>query len=250
MSSTALHHVHLANLHVRSAHKRHNHVCWLSKPSSRPLVCRAAAENSKQGSKILTLPTVLTLARVAAIPALVGAWYWNSPVAAPLCTAIFVVASLTDWLDGYLARKLNISTPFGAFLDPVADKLMVAVVLVLLCATPISVGYFQGNPWLVPCLSSAIICREITMSAVRELAMSAGPKAQKAVAVSAWGKWKTASQMTALVLLLIARQDLSSLSANVVYWGGTAGPALLCIASFLAIYSLLLYIGGVWKYVF
>ena len=128
----------------------------------------------------MNIPNVLTLMRVALIPVFIllfclpFSWsYWAA-------SAIFAFASFTDWLDGYLARRLNQSTPFGAFLDPVADKLLVAVALVLLVAE-------HTNLWLtLPAI--IIICREIMVSALREWMAEIGERAQ--VAVSSIGKWK------------------------------------------------------------
>ena len=99
---------------------------------------------------MLTLPTILTLARVVAIPALVYCWFAQEWTA---CAVLFLGASLTDYLDGYLARKLKASSPFGAFLDPVADKLMVATVLILNGLTPVPAGPLAGNTWLFPVLA-------------------------------------------------------------------------------------------------
>lgn len=192
---------------------------------------------------------MLTLARVAAVPGLVAAWFWNAPQARVVCTTTFVLAALTDWLDGYLARTMNLSTPFGAFLDPVADKLMVAVVLVLLSTEPVSAGCFAGNTALIPCLSSAIICREIMMSGVRELAIAAGTAARQAVAVNAWGKWKTATQMVGMVLLLSSRH-IQSAGMSLAEHAGTSGCVLLCVATFLALYSLARYMQQIWAFVF
>ncbi|KAL3163127.1 hypothetical protein ABBQ32_009540 [Trebouxia sp. C0010 RCD-2024] len=151
---------------------------------------------NKQDKQILTLPTILTLLRVASIPVLIGVWFSNLSSASIICSGVFVTACLTDYLDGYLARKLNSTSAFGAFLDPVADKLMVATVLILLASEPMNGGPWAGNIWLLPSLSSAIIGREITMSALREWAASCSPEAHQAVAVSSWGKWKTATQAT------------------------------------------------------
>ncbi|KAI5404551.1 CDP-diacylglycerol-glycerol-3-phosphate 3-phosphatidyltransferase, partial [Lathyrus oleraceus] len=147
------------------------------------------------------------LGRVAAVPLLVATFYldgWQGTVAT---TTIFIAASVTDWLDGYIARKMNLKSSFGAFLDPVADKLMVAATLVLLCTRPLDVGLFAQAPWLLPIPAIAIIGREITMSAVREWAASQDSKLLEAVAVNNLGKWKTATQMTALAILLATRDS-------------------------------------------
>eukprot|EP00879_Flechtneria_rotunda_P027816 GHRR01029818.1.p1 GENE.GHRR01029818.1~~GHRR01029818.1.p1 ORF type:complete len:325 (+),score=94.82 GHRR01029818.1:358-1332(+) len=181
--------------------RRQNSVCTAS------IQPTGGAAGSKE-STVLTVPTILTLARVAAIPALIAAWFWPDPAATALVTGLFIAASVTDWLDGYLARKLNAYSAFGAFLDPVADKLMVATVLVLLCTQPLTAGPLAGNSWAVPVatltptvshpvvlLSAVIIGREITMSALREWAATLGPAARAAVAVNSLGKWKTATQV-------------------------------------------------------
>ncbi|KAI5384551.1 Phosphoenolpyruvate carboxylase 4 [Lathyrus oleraceus] len=118
-------------------------------------------QEQPQSSKLLTLPTILTLGRVAAVPLLVATFYldgWQGTVAT---TTIFIAASVTDWLDGYIARKMNLKSSFGAFLDPVADKLMVAATLVLLCTRPLDVGLFAQAPWLLPIPAIAIIGREV-----------------------------------------------------------------------------------------
>nr|PNR45039.1 hypothetical protein PHYPA_014810 [Physcomitrium patens] len=155
--------------------------------------------------KFLTLPTILTLARVAAVPALLAVFYCEEKWATTAGATIFVVAAVTDWLDGYLARKMGSSSEFGAFLDPVADKLMVATTLVLLCTRPPVAALAKVGPWLLPVPAITIIGREITMSALREWAASQGGDVRQAVAVNSLGKWKTAAQMVALTLLLAGR---------------------------------------------
>lgn len=159
--------------------------------------------NSAGGpSTIWTIPTILTLLRVVAIPLLVASWFSGQWM---WCFSLFVGASVTDFFDGYLARKWDCSTPFGAFLDPVADKLMVATILILIGTVPVPGGYFTGNAWLLPAVSCVIIAREITMSALREWAAALGPEAHAAAAVNKLGKYKTTSQMVSLVLLLGAK---------------------------------------------
>ncbi|GAB4820039.1 hypothetical protein N2152v2_007085 [Parachlorella kessleri] len=202
-------------------------------------------------AQVLTLPTILTLLRVAAIPALVWVWYSSAPWAPLACTALFVGASLTDFLDGYLARKLNVASAFGAFLDPVADKLMVATVLILLSTRPVPAGVAAGSTWLLPCLTCAIIGREITMSALREWAAALGPEAHKAVAVSWMGKWKTACQMVSVTLLLAAQQAGAGGLASLGTAGraaGAAGVPLLALATLLTVWSLCDYFVGLWRF--
>ncbi|XP_058774692.1 CDP-diacylglycerol--glycerol-3-phosphate 3-phosphatidyltransferase 2-like [Vicia villosa] len=196
-----------------------------------------------ESSKLLTLPTILTLGRVAAVPLLVATFYmdgWRGTVAT---TTIFIAASVTDWLDGYIARKMNLKSSFGAFLDPVADKLMVAATLVLLCTRPLEVGLFAQAPWLLPIPAIAIIGREITMSAVREWAASQDSKLLEAVAVNNLGKWKTATQMTALAILLATRDSSHGETAFVV----GSGVALLYTSAGLALWSLVVYMRKIWK---
>lgn len=201
--------------------------------------------STKNNSKKLTLPTVLTLLRVASIPVLVGVWFSQWKLAPAVCSGVFIAACLTDYLDGYLARKMGTSTPFGAFLDPVADKLMVATVLILLATEPIKAGVWAGNTWLLPVLSSAIIGREITMSALREWAASCSKEAHQAVAVSSWGKWKTATQMTSISLLLATSGGVGNKALEVA---AALGAPMLCVATLLTLWSLAEYMKGVWPY--
>ena len=143
----------------------------------------------------LNLPNLLTWARIVLIPLFVGIFYFDkSWVSVPnqnlVATILFTAAAITDWLDGWLARKLNQTSAFGAFLDPVADKLMVAAALIIL----VKLGRVDAIIALI------IIGREIGISALREWMASIG--AAKSVAVSAIGKIKTTSQMLAIPLLL------------------------------------------------
>jgi CDP-diacylglycerol---glycerol-3-phosphate 3-phosphatidyltransferase len=193
--------------------------------------------------QIFTLPTILTLARVAAIPALIVSWFSQEWTA---CAALFIGASLTDYLDGYLARKLNASSAFGAFLDPVADKLMVTTVLILNGLTAVPAGPLVGNTWLFPVLACVIIGREITMSALREWAAALGPEAHSAVAVSWTGKWKTAAQMVSLTLLLVAK--VPGLEVGAIEAVGAAGVVLLGVAALLTVWSLVEYFRALWKF--
>ncbi|KAK9816708.1 hypothetical protein WJX72_004036 [[Myrmecia] bisecta] len=228
-------------------HSTRWHRCWRCRAEVKSPEVVVPVDGKTTKEKLLTLPTVLTLARVAAIPLLVVVWYSQSSNTAWITSALFVAASLTDFLDGYLARKMGVTLAFGAFLDPVADKLMVATVLVLLSTHPLAGGPWAGNAWLVPLMASAIIGREITMSALREWAASLGDEAHKAVAVSAWGKWKTASQMVSLSLLLFCSQGGSG---QLTELAGVTGPPLLCIAAFLTVYSLAEYFRALWRFMF
>ncbi|XP_055831353.1 CDP-diacylglycerol--glycerol-3-phosphate 3-phosphatidyltransferase 2-like [Solanum dulcamara] len=196
-----------------------------------------------KSEKLLTLPTILTIGRVAAVPLLVTTFYVDSWWGPTATTAIFIAAAVTDWLDGYLARKMNLGTAFGAFLDPVADKLMVAATLVLLCTKPLESGVFGQFPWLLTVPSIAIIGREITMSAVREWAASQGGKLSEAVAVNNLGKWKTTTQMIALTILLLTRDSSLSVSGSLV----GSGVTLLYISAWLAVWSLVVYMRKIWK---
>lgn len=143
----------------------------------------------------LNLPNLLTWLRIVLIPVFVLLFYlprgWLDPHLLNLsAAAIFAAAAITDWLDGYLARALNQTSPFGAFLDPVADKLMVAAALIVL----LELGRVEGFIALI------IIGREIAISALREWMAGAGQG--RSVAVAFIGKVKTASQMVAILLLL------------------------------------------------
>lgn len=195
-------------------------------------------------SRLLTLPTVLTLGRVAAVPLLVSTYHMNGSWATTVTTTIFLVAALTDWLDGYLARKMRLATRFGAFLDPVADKLMVAAALVLLCTEPLEVAVVGEVPWVITVPAIAITGREITMSAVREWAASQSSKVLEAVAVNDLGKWKTATQMTALTILLITRDPSLTGPGFLV----STGVVLLYLSAGLALWSLAVYMRKIWRF--
>ena len=139
-----------------------------------------------------TLPNILTFLRVMSIPLLVGAFYLAGPFTGPTCAAIFILAAVTDWLDGWLARILDQESDFGAFLDPVADKLIVATALVLLVDHYDSLWITLG--------AIVIIGREILISALREWMARRGDS--QSVAVTVIAKFKTTLQMVAIILLL------------------------------------------------
>ena len=169
-----------------------------------------AAGSESFGGPTLNIPTLLTLIRVAAVPLVTFIFFLQGAWVAPTCCTIFIFAAVTDWADGFLARKMGLVSSFGAFLDPVADKLMVAAALVLLCVHgPPNVG---GALIAIP--ATIIIGREITMSALREWAASAGGEVHDAVAVNSFGKWKTATQLVALSILLGARDGFAWLGLS------------------------------------
>ena len=176
-----------------------------------------------------TIPNVLTLIRIILIPVLVIVFYMPGQWTYQLSAAIFGLAALTDLLDGYLARRLNQTSPFGAFLDPVADKLMVAVALVLLV---------QDNPAPLFAIPAAIIIgREIAISALREWMAEIGARTK--VAVSIVGKLKTTLQMIA-ILLLLYKIPLGAFPTH------TVGLALLYIAAALTLWSMVVYMHAAW----
>ncbi|QCR36483.1 CDP-diacylglycerol--glycerol-3-phosphate 3-phosphatidyltransferase [Nissabacter sp. SGAir0207] len=138
------------------------------------------------------IPTCLTLFRVVLIPFFVLAFYLPFIWAPMACAVIFVIAAITDWFDGFLARRWKQTTRFGAFLDPVADKVMVAIALVLVAE------YFHS--WWITLPAATMIAREIIISALREWMAEVGKRSS--VAVSWIGKVKTTAQMLSLVALL------------------------------------------------
>lgn len=177
----------------------------------------------------LNIPNLLTWARILLIPFIVGVFYLplTEVEQNQLATLAFVVAAITDWFDGWLARKLNQMSAFGAFLDPVADKLMVAAALVMLVQLDRADAV----------LAFIIIGREIAISALREWMAKIG--AAKSIAVSFVGKLKTAAQMTAIPLLLW-NAPLGSLDTR------SAGTWLLWIAAALTLWSMAYYMKKAW----
>lgn len=177
----------------------------------------------------LNLATILTLIRIAAIPLIAVLFYWPEPWARPVAAYIFGIGALTDMLDGYIARNYGQMSRFGAFLDPVADKLMVAISLVLLV---------QGDPdWYVDIIAIIIIGREITVSALREWMATIG--AGSKVAVSWLGKLKTTLQMVG-IMFMIHRAPVLGIN---VY---ETGFYLLVIAAALTIWSMWDYLMAAW----
>jgi CDP-diacylglycerol--glycerol-3-phosphate 3-phosphatidyltransferase len=184
------------------------------------------------------LPNSLTAFRIAIIPVLVIMYLFSSwPMRNEWLTAVFVVAAVTDWLDGYLARKLNLSSPFGAFLDPVADKLIVSTALVLLVSdTAVLDQAFSSVLFIVSV--AVIIGREIVISALREVMADMGKRGD--VAVDKTGKYKTVFQLIAISLLLYS-QPLFGLPIFKI------GEALLYLAVGLTLWSMWVYLSAAAK---
>ena len=174
----------------------------------------------------LTIPTLLTWARICAIPLIVGVFYLPlSPEHRnQIATALFVLFAATDWLDGWLARRLNQTSAFGAFLDPVADKFLICASLLVLLE--------QGR--VGPLVALVIIGREIAISALREWMASIGASAS--VAVHMLGKLKTASQMVAIPFLLWDGMLLSVIDTRL--WG----TVLIWAAAVLTVWSMAYYL--------
>ncbi|MFT0547966.1 CDP-diacylglycerol--glycerol-3-phosphate 3-phosphatidyltransferase [Allopusillimonas ginsengisoli] len=180
----------------------------------------------------INLPIALTWLRIAMIPLIVALFYlpehWVSmPVRDAVAAAAFIIAALTDWFDGWLARRWNQTSSFGAFLDPVADKLMVCAALLIL----LHLGRVDSFIALI------IIGREITISALREWMAKIG--ASGSVAVHRLGKFKTATQMVAIPCLLYW-QPLYGLSMQLL------GQVLIVIAAILTVWSMCYYLRRAW----
>ncbi|MEY8878554.1 MAG: CDP-diacylglycerol--glycerol-3-phosphate 3-phosphatidyltransferase [Leptothrix sp. (in: b-proteobacteria)] len=174
----------------------------------------------------MTVPTLLTWARIVAIPMLVGIFYLplEPAIRNDGATLLFIAVALTDWLDGWLARKLNQTSAFGAFLDPVADKLLVcAALLVLLQLDRVNA-----------LVALVIIGREIAISALREWMAQIG--ASRSVAVHMLGKLKTSAQMVAIPFLLFDGRLFGVIDTH---WWGTV---LVYLASVLTIWSMVYYL--------
>jgi len=177
----------------------------------------------------MNFPTFLTLLRILMIPLVVIGYYipvnWSHYIAA----IIFLLACVTDWLDGYLARRFGLTTPLGAFLDPIADKLLVAVVLVIVVGQNLIFGL------AIP--AAVIVGREIVISGLREWMAEMGKRAS--VAVTFVAKIKTTLQMIALILLLCYAPG----GSKWLLWLGTLG---LWIAAIMTFWSMSVYLKLAW----
>jgi CDP-diacylglycerol--glycerol-3-phosphate 3-phosphatidyltransferase len=192
---------------------------------------------------MLNLPNILTMVRILVIPIFVLVFYlpvaWGHPVAA----FIFFLACITDWLDGYLARSLKQATKFGAFLDPVADKLMVSIALVMIVAEAQFQFVSEASSMLaIPAFmitipAAIIVSREIIVSALREWMSEIGKRTS--MVVSGLGKVKTAVQMAALTVLVYCDPTTS---ASIII----IGYVLLYISAILTIWSMVIYLKTAW----
>ncbi len=180
----------------------------------------------------LNLANFLTLFRIAAIPAIVVCFYSTLPNARPIAAILFGIAAVTDFVDGWVARKFGQTSRFGEFLDPVADKLMVAIVLVMLV---------QSDPdWYVDIVAMIIIGREITVSALREWMATIGERAN--VRVSVAGKIKTTLQMFGIAFMVYH----SSLLGIDIYG---VGFVLLIAAAGMTLWSMMIYLRAAWPFI-
>jgi CDP-diacylglycerol--glycerol-3-phosphate 3-phosphatidyltransferase len=187
---------------------------------------RRAQELRHNRRMFFNLPTLLTWARIVSIPLIVGIFYLDvsQPTRNLVATVLFIVVAITDWADGYLARKLNMTSSFGAFLDPVADKILVCASLLILLQ--------QGR--VDTFVALVIIGREIAISALREWMAQIG--ASRSVAVHMLGKIKTTVQMIAIPFLLYDGVLFSLINTHL--WGRW----LIWIAAVLTIWSMIYYL--------
>ena len=181
---------------------------------------------------MLNIPNILTLFRIALIPVLLVLYYWDSGIRSILVTGVFVTAAITDWLDGFLARKMNATSALGAFLDPVADKLIVSSALVLL-VSDLDVLSRVIHPLLFSISVCIIIGREIVVSALREWMAELGERG--VVSVGILGKVKTGFQMVSISLLLYAEPILEIPSFRV-------GELAFYVAAILTLWSVWTYL--------
>ena len=177
----------------------------------------------------LNLAILLTLFRIAAIPAVVICFYSPLPNARPIAAILFGIAAITDFIDGWVARRFGQHSRFGEFLDPVADKLMVAIVLVMLVQAQ--------SHWFEDIIAMIIIGREITISALREWMATIGERAN--VKVSFAGKLKTTLQMFGIAFM-VYQNDLFGIP---IY---TVGFVLLVAAAVMTIWSMFFYLKAAW----
>jgi CDP-diacylglycerol--glycerol-3-phosphate 3-phosphatidyltransferase len=179
--------------------------------------------------RILTAPNVVTLLRLLMIPVFIVTFYWPFEGHRIVTAGIFLLAAITDWLDGFLARHLNQVSVFGAFLDPVADKLIVTAALILLVCE-------YANPWIA-LAGVVIVCREILISALREWMAELGKKS--VIKVNMIGKVKTALQMVAILILLSQPVGYTPVVVG--------GLVLMYVAVALTLWSMVVYMIAAWR---
>ena len=177
----------------------------------------------------MNIANFFTFLRVLLIPVFIAVYYSPLPWSNLIAAGIFIFACITDWLDGYLARKFDKCSDFGAFLDPVADKLLVTVALVMLAA-------IFSSPWFV-IPASIMVAREVLVSALRE--WMASSNARNSVAVAYIGKVKTTVQMLAIIVLLG-----SDPAGPPLFW--MTGYVLIYIAAILSLWSMIISIRSAW----
>ncbi|MGB5690164.1 MAG: CDP-diacylglycerol--glycerol-3-phosphate 3-phosphatidyltransferase [Woeseiaceae bacterium] len=180
----------------------------------------------------LNLANILTLLRIAAIPVVVVCFYSSIPYARPIAAILFGLAAITDLIDGWVARKFGQTSRFGEFLDPVADKLMVSIVLVMLVQA--------DSGWFEDIIAMIIIGREITISALREWMATIGERANVKVPLA--GKVKTALQMFGIAFM-VYKNDLFGIPMY------TLGFALLVLAAVMTIWSMFIYLRAAWPFI-
>ena len=180
----------------------------------------------------LNLAIILTLFRIAAIPVVVICFYSQLEYARPIAAIIFGIAAVTDFIDGWVARRFNQQSRFGEFLDPVADKLMVAIVLVMLVQAE--------SGWFEDIIAMIIIGREITISALREWMATIGERAN--VRVDWTGKVKTVLQMFGIAFM-VYRNEFFGIDIYAV------GFVLLVAAAGMTIWSMLIYLRAAWPFI-
>jgi CDP-diacylglycerol--glycerol-3-phosphate 3-phosphatidyltransferase len=177
------------------------------------------------------IANILTLIRIGCIPLIVFVFFSNLENARPLSAIIFIIAALTDWLDGWVAREFDQTSKLGAFLDPVADKLIVCIALLIIV---------QSDPSIINTLVSIVIIgREISISALREWMAELGERHQ--VSVIAFSKLKTILQMVGLSCMLY-KQPLFSLDIYLI------GMISLIVASILTVWTMVIYLAKAWPY--
>ncbi len=194
--------------------------------------CILRADEGLSRTLKLNLANILTLFRIAAIPVVVICFYSALPNARPIAAVIFGIAAVTDFIDGWVARRFNQTSRFGEFLDPVADKLMVAIVLVMLVQA--------DSGWFEDIIAMIIIGREITISALREWMATIGERAH--VKVGWAGKVKTTLQMFGIAFM-VYKNPLLGVDMY------TVGFGLLVVAAIMTIFSMITYLKAAWPFI-